>query len=212
MLRKNTAITCTLEPRSLKMISTSKILPNCCKKTNKKGNAERLIFKSLDIFSLSSIQQKFLNPKVFSFTFLLTQMSCKTLGVHKLLIFVIFEILPTSNIVLLTPNICLRSGSLNLKGMLETWSLLGWALLSVLSDTVCVGGWLSVWAASSVCWKTQRTQMKDTQSHFQQLWMQFYRICDILWHKTMNFAWKQKLVMCGGVKSYDLLINLDVCF
>lgn len=50
----------------------------------------------------------------------------------------------------LTPNICLRSGSLNLKGMLETWSRLGCVLFSVLSED-CVCCWLSVCAASSVC-------------------------------------------------------------
>lgn len=50
----------------------------------------------------------------------------------------------------LTPNICLRSGSLNLKGMLETWSLLGCVLFSVFSDD-CVCCWLSVCAESSVC-------------------------------------------------------------
>lgn len=32
-----------------------------------------------------------------------------------------------TNAYALTPNICLRSGSRNLKGILETWSLLGWA-------------------------------------------------------------------------------------
>lgn len=50
----------------------------------------------------------------------------------------------------LTPNICLRSGSLNLKGMLETWSRFGCVLFSVLSED-CVCCWLSVCAASSVC-------------------------------------------------------------
>lgn len=50
----------------------------------------------------------------------------------------------------LTPNICLRSGSLNLKGILETWSLLGCDLFSVFSDD-CVCCWLSVCAESSVC-------------------------------------------------------------
>lgn len=137
---------CTLEPRSLKMISTSKILPNCCKES------KETVFKSLHIFSLSH--------NLFFFLVscsLLTEMWKNQPELSQ-----ISEMSRMSDIVVLTPNICLRSGSLNLKGMLETWSLLGWALLSVLSDTLCVGGWLSVWAASSVCWNTQRrTQMKE---------------------------------------------------
>lgn len=58
----------------------------------------------------------------------------------------------------LTPNICLRSGSLNLKGMLETWSRFGCVLFSVLSED-CVCCWLSVCAASSVCCE-EEPQMK----------------------------------------------------
>lgn len=49
----------------------------------------------------------------------------------------------------LTPNICRRSGSRNRKGMLETCNLLG-CCLSVLSEECSC--WLSVCAASSVCW------------------------------------------------------------
>lgn len=52
----------------------------------------------------------------------------------------------------LTPNICRRSGSRNRKGMLETCNLLG-CCLSVLSEECSC--WLSVCAASSVCWGRQ---------------------------------------------------------
>lgn len=50
--------------------------------------------------------------------------------------------------MVLTPNICRRSGSRNRKGMFETCSRLGWDLFSVFSEG---WGWPSVGAASSVC-------------------------------------------------------------
>lgn len=98
----------------------------------------------------------------------------------------------TESAWVLTPNICLRSGSLNLKGMLETWSLLGCDLFSVFSD-VCVCCWLSVCAESSVCcgkekeragkkdkttvsatkkisWANQRTQQNKALA-FRLLWL-----------------------------------------
>lgn len=62
----------------------------------------------------------------------------------------------------LTPNICLRSGSLNLKGMLETWSLLGCDLFSVFSDD-CVCCWLSVCAESSVCCGEKGKEIREYQ-------------------------------------------------
>lgn len=171
--RQKSETTCTLEPRSLKMISTSKILPNCCKET-KQGNAEWLmVFKSCPKCHQFN---RTLKPNHFSLSFIFSQMSYKNQpGMSQ-----ISEMPGMSGIVVLTPNICLRSGSLNLKGMLETWSLLGWALLSVLSGTVCVGGWLSVWSASSVCWKTQN------KGHMCKL----DKICYILEHKTVCLTTK----------------------
>lgn len=158
------------------MISTSKILPNCCKdKQNRKCSV-------IDFYSCHKLNKKF-NLNRLYWLLLLILMVCHT---------------STGVDVVLTPNICLRSGSLNLKGMLETWSLLGWALLSVLSGTVCVGGWLSVWAASSVCWRTQRKG----------LWNKWKMYSNTSSNNEYNFI--NSLKWCN-IKLWSLLDHERIC-
>ena len=57
--------------------------------------------------------------------------------------------------IVLTPNIFLKSGSLNLKGMFDTWSLLGVLSPCLLACTETTADWESAWLTAQdwdCCW------------------------------------------------------------